>query len=171
MISDKLLQHLKSENEHLQVQLEDVNEMIRIREEELEMLRKTAAWAISLQSRLDINLDEFYQMQDLIGNQQHLAEGAAKRELAMENEILQSIEMETELYNIKDQFASTKAALTDANYEMDKMISANKEIAILKKRITELESNLEIASLENGFLKEELNNYRKEDNANKNNVE
>ena len=55
MISNNLLQQLQSENELLQLQLQDVNEMIKVREDELEILRKTAAHAVMLQSRLDIN--------------------------------------------------------------------------------------------------------------------
>ena len=58
--------------------------MIKIREEELDILRETAAHAVQLQSRLDINLDEFYQMQDHIGYQQQYAEGALKREASLE---------------------------------------------------------------------------------------
>jgi hypothetical protein len=167
MLSDKLVQQLKSENELLQIQLQDVNDMITVREEELEILRKTAAHAVSLQSRLDMNLDEFYQMQDHIGNQQLYAQGAAKREASLESELLQSIEMETQLYNMRDQFASTKAALADLNNEMSNLASVHKDVAILKARITELESNLEIAALENGFLKEELDKYRGEEEVKK----
>jgi regulator of replication initiation timing len=167
MLSDNLLQQLKSENELLQIQLQDVNDMIKVREEELEILRETAAHAVSLQSRLDMNLDEFYQMQDHIGNQQQYAAGAAKREASLESELLQSIEMETQLYNMKDQFASTKAALADLNNEMNSLASVHKDVAVLKARITELESNLEIAALENGFLKEELDKYRREEELKK----
>ena len=167
MLSDNLLQHLKSENELLQIQLQDVNDMIRVREEELDILRKTASHAVELQSRLDINLDEFYQMQDHIGDQQDYAEGAAKREASLENELLQSIQMETEFYNIRDELASNKAALSDINNEMDKVPSMYKEIAILKTRVAELESRVEIADLETGFLKEELEKYRMEEEGKK----
>lgn len=163
MLSDNLLQHLRSENELLKIQLQDVNDMISVREAELEILRKTAAHAVLLQSRLDMNLDEFYQMQDHIGNQQEYAEGAAKREASLESELLQAIDMETEFYNLKDQFESTKAALDDVNQEMNQMAALHKEVALLKARVTELESGLEISLLENGFLQEEVDKYRLEE--------
>ncbi len=163
MLSDSLLQHLKSENELLQIQLQDVNEMIKAREEELEILRNTAAHAVELRSRLDVNMDEIYQMQDRIGVQQQQAAGAARREASLEKELLDAIEMETELYNIKDEFASTKAALDDINSEVDKMSALYKQIATLSNKVAELESNLEIATLENGFLKEEVEKYREEE--------
>ncbi len=161
MIPDNLLQQLKSENELLQIQLQDVNEMIQVREEELQILRNTAAHAVLLQSRLDMNLDEFYQLQDHIGNQQQDAEGSAKREASLEEELMQSISMETEFYNIKDQFESTKAALMDVQSEMDTVASLYKQIAGLTTRVAELESSQEIAALENGFLKEELDELKK----------
>ena len=163
MLPENMLQQLRSENEFLQVQLQDVNEMIKVREEELDILRKNAAHAVSLQSMLDQNLDQFYQMQNQIGDDQRQKAGAAKRYASLENELMQSIEMETELYNIRDQYASTKAALSDANNEMDKMASLYKEVAILTKKIAGLESNIEIMTMENGFLKEELEDYRKEE--------
>ncbi len=161
MLPDSLLQQLISENELLQIQLQDVNEMIQVREEELEILRNTAAHAVLLQSRLDMNLDEFYSLQDVIGNQQKDAEGSAKREASLEEELVQSINMETEFYNIKDQFESTKAALMDVQSEMDTVASLYKQIAELTTRVAELESSHEIASMENGFLKEELEELRK----------
>ena len=163
MLSDNLLRHLKSENEQLQIQLQDVNEMIQAREEELELLRKTAAYAVELQSRLDVNMDEIYQMQDRIGEEQRKAAGAVKRETSLEKELLESIEMETEFYNMRDEFASTRAAFADINSEVSKMSSLYQQIATLTRRVTELESNLEIAILENGFLKEEVEKYRQEE--------
>ena len=167
MLPDNLLQHLKSENELLQIQLQDVNEIIAVREEELEILRKKAALTVRLQSRLDINLDEFYQMQDHIFTQQQQAEGSAKREFSLENELLRSIEMETEFYNVKDELASTKAAFTDINNEVDKIASLYRQIAILSNKVAALESNLEIATLENGFLKEKVDQHGKEEEAKK----
>jgi predicted RNase H-like nuclease (RuvC/YqgF family) len=85
MIADNLVKQLKSENELLQIQLQDLNYMIEAREEELDMLRKTAAHAVQLQSRLDHNLFEIEQMQDMIGEKQREAQGALKREASLGN--------------------------------------------------------------------------------------
>jgi len=162
MLSETLLRHLQSENELLQLQLQDVNEMISVREEELFHLRQTAEHAVLLQSRLDINLDEFYQMQDQIGKHQEQAAGAARREYTLEDELMKSMDMETELYNIRDELASTKAAFEDVNQEMEQTRFLYRQIATLNARVAELESNVEIAVLENSFLKEEFENYKKE---------
>ncbi len=162
MISDNQIQQLKSENELLQIQLLDVNEMIKVREEELDLLRKTAAHAVLLQSQLDLNLGEFEQMQLHIHKEKRVAESALKREATLEEEVFQSIRMETAFYNMQDEFASTKAALADINNELAQSASLYRQVADLKARIAELESNLEIAALENTFMKEELDNSRRE---------
>lgn len=162
MISENLVNQLKSDNEHLQIQLEDLNYMIQARVEELEILRKTAAHAVLLQSRLDQNLNELDQMQNLIGEQTQLKEGAFRREASLEEEMFQSIEMEKEYYTIREQFASTKAALTDMNNQMADAVQLYQQLADQKMKVAELESNLEIASLDNQFLKEELDKYRDE---------
>lgn len=162
MLTENLIRQLQSENELLQLQLQDVNEMIQVREEELDMLREKAAHAVMLQSRLDMNLDEFYQMQDQIGKQQEQAAGAARREYTLEDELVRSIDMETELYNIRDELASTKAAFADVNAEVEQTASLYRQIAALQNRVAELESNLEIATLEHGFQKEELEDLKKE---------
>src|SRR5437868_12402424 len=109
MLSANEIQLLKSENELLQLQLQDVNYMIRVREEELEILRQKAQQTIELKSRLDTNLYELEQMQNHIGELQQKTEGAKKREAGLEEEMMQSISIEKEFYDIRDQFSSAKA--------------------------------------------------------------
>jgi predicted RNase H-like nuclease (RuvC/YqgF family) len=70
MLTEKQIKQLKGENELLQLELEDVNQIIKQREEELEQLKNTAATARQLQSRLDMNLLEMEQMQNAIGEKQ-----------------------------------------------------------------------------------------------------
>ena len=156
MLSADEIQQLKSENELLQIQLDDITEMINIREEELAILRRKAAYTVELQSTLDGNLEEISQMQHFIGDQQKKMAGAAKREAAMENEIIQSLDMEKEFYNIKDKYTSAKAAITDLDNELAETSSLYRQLAASIARVAELESSLEIALMENDHLKERL---------------
>lgn len=156
MLSAAEIQQLQSENYLLQVQLEDINEIINIREEELEILRKKAEENVLLQSTLSGNLEQISQMQQLIGEQQRQAAGSAKREASMENEIVQSVEMEKEFYTIREKLESSKAALHDLETEISDTAGLYKQLAEANSRIAELESNLEIALMENGFLKDDL---------------
>ena len=156
MLSADEIQQLKSENELLQIQLDDITEMINIREEELAILRRKAAYTVELQSTLDGNLEEISQMQHFIGDQQKKMAGAAKREAAMENEIIQSLDMEKEFYTIKDKYTSAKAAITDLDNELAETSSLYRQLATSIARVAELESSLEIALMENDHLKERL---------------
>jgi len=161
MLSEDEIQQLKSENELLQLQLQDITEMINIREEELDILRKKSAYTVMLQSTLDGNLEEINQMQHFIGEQQRKVAGAAKREVAMENEIIQSLEMEKELYTIRDKYQSAKAAIDDLDNELAETSSMYRQLAASNSRVAELESSLEIALMENVRLKEKLEQLTK----------
>lgn len=156
MLSNDEIQHLKSENELLRIQLDDITEIINIREEELEILRKKAANTVLLQSTLDGNLEEISQMQEIIGEKQLKISGALKREIAMENEIIQSLDMEKEFYNIKNKYESARAAITDLDNELAETGSLYRQLAVTISKVAELESSLEIALLENKDLKEKL---------------
>lgn len=156
MISKDDIQQLKSENELLQIQLQDITEMINIREEELDILRKKAAYTVLLQSTLDGNLEQINQMQNFIGEQQRKVSGSAKREAAMEDEIIQQIGMEKEFYNIRDKYESSKTAIKDLDNELAETASMYRQLATSIMRVAELESSLEITLMENRDLKEKL---------------
>lgn len=160
MLSENQIRQLKSENELLQLQLQDVNYMISIREEELELLRDKAKNAVRLQSQLEGTFGELEQMQNFIGKKQHEAEGAARREAAMEAEIIQSISMEKDYYDIRTKFASANAALTDINIQLSDASQIYKELANAKSKIAELESRLEIAEEEKEYLRYELDKLK-----------
>lgn len=162
MPSADFVEQLKSDNELLQLQLQDLEYMIRLREEELDSLREAASLAVELQSRLDINLHEIAQMQQFIGSQQQQMEGVTKREANLETEMLQSVQTETAYYTIKEQFLSTQAALTDLHQQLADTTALYQQLSNLKSKVALLESSLAIAVLDNGFLKEELDLYRKE---------
>jgi len=163
MLSKNFITELKNENQALQLQLNDLEYMIQMREEELLYLKKTADSIAELQSRFDHNLYEFEQMQNHIGDQQQKAEGAARREIALEDEMIQTIQTETAYYELRDQFKSSKAAFDDINSQLEDMSLLYRELADLKSKVTELESNLEIVNLDNQFLKEDLEKYRFEE--------
>ena len=164
MLSKDDIQQLKSENELLQIQLQDITEIINIREEELDILRKKAAYTVLLQSTLDGNLEQINQMQSRIGEEQGRLAGYFKRETAMEEEIIQQIGMEKEFYNIRDKYESSKAAIKDLDNELAETASMYRQLATYVTRVAELESSLEIALMENKNLKEKLEKLTVENN-------
>ena len=79
MLSEDIIQQLKSDNALLHVQLFDLTELIQIREEELEILRTKAAQVAALQSNLDENIYQLEQMQLFLGDQEREVAGANRR--------------------------------------------------------------------------------------------
>lgn len=160
MQNEDFIQELKNENEELQYQLKDLEYLIQLKEEELDDLKKASQQVSSLQSKIDQNLYQFEQMQLFINEEQQKLQGALKREASIEQELIDGIATEKSYYEIKEEFNSTKTALQDINEQMNEAATIYQQLVLMKKKVAELESNLEIANLDNQFLKEELDKLR-----------
>lgn len=156
MLTEKQIQILRSENELLQIQLDDVNMMISVREEELELLRLRAKEATAMQSRLDNNLNEFEQMQNNLGYCQQKNEGHSIRLEEMENELYDSVKEQLRYADTLKEFHSMEANLLDTSNELQEAVSVYKKMAQMKTILAQAQSNLEIALIEIDSLKEEL---------------
>ena len=156
MLTEKQIQQLKGENELLILQLEDVNETIRRREQELDELRQAAANARQMQSQLDMNLLEFEQMQNSIGEKQQEVKDTSFRLEELENELYNSIKIENKYNKILDEHISLQADLLNTNNELQEAATLYKKVYQLKATLAETQSNLDIALIEIESLKEEL---------------
>lgn len=156
MLTDKQIEILRSENELLQLQLDDVNMMIRIREEELELLRQTAKEAVAMQSQLDNNLDEFDQLQSNLGKSMQKNDGQEKRLAELEDELYESIQEQLSYAETLKGFNSMEANLLDTTEELTAATAVYKKLAVMKTQVALTQSNLDIALLEIESLKEDL---------------
>jgi hypothetical protein len=165
MLSDKQLQQLISENEFLQIQLNDANEILLQREQELEQLRETARLSAELKSTIENNLEELSYFQHLLGKKNQTLEGASQREAELEEELLVGIKMEKAYLKMHEQLKSSTARLDDLTQQLDETANIFKELRNAKRKITELESSLDIAREENELLKYELDKLKKQLNT------
>jgi len=156
IMSEDFYQQLKKENEELHKELVDLNYLIQLREEELAEMKNASRHIAEMHSKINLNLYEFEQMQNFIETEQRKIEGAKRREENLEQEILDSIKVEKSYYEIREEFDSNKIALNDLNDQLKEALNIYKEVTILKSKISELESSLEIALLDNHFLKDDL---------------
>lgn len=156
MLTDKQIEILKSENELLQLQLDDVNMMIRIREEELELLREKAKEAHAMQSQLENNLHQFDQMQRNMGKYMQKNDGQEKRLTEMENELYQSIKEQLSYADTLKAFNSMEANLLDTTEELTQATAVYKKLSTMKTQVALTQSNLDMALLEIESLKEDL---------------
>ncbi len=160
MLTERQIEILRSENELLQLQLDDVNMMIKIREEELDLLRKRAQEAAEMQSRIDTNLLEFEQMQNSLGYQQQKNDGKNDRLAEMEEELYQSIKEQLQADEKLKDFASLQANLLDTANELEEASAIYKKMQQMKTKLAATQSELEICLIEIDSLKEELQEAR-----------
>lgn len=152
---------LISEDNSYALQLQDLEYMIQLREEELLEMKASVIKLAELQSKIDNQLIAFEHLQNIIGNHQQKEIGFLKREASMEDEMLQSIEGESAFYQLQKKLESNEIEINKQMRELKEAVELYHEISDLQKKNTELESALEMANLDNQFLKEELEELRK----------
>lgn len=153
---EKKIQLLLSENEFLQEQLEDLNNEIRKRDEEISLLGDSAESEASLRSRIDSNFIEIAQLK-------YNNEEAAKKTDAIE---MMNEELGLDLYReIKwrqkeqaemKELVSVKTNNEILNSELDEAAALYKKVQALKKELAEAKSNAEMKEIENQYLKDEV---------------
>lgn len=156
MLTEKQIAILKSENEWLHLQLEDVNLMIEVREQELDLLRERARQAAAMQSKLDSNLFEFEQMQNNMGDYQQKNAGYYQRLQEIEDELYVAVKEQLKYANALKEFNSMQANLHDTHNELQEATAVYKKMIQMKSTLAQTESNLEIAGIEIKSLKEEI---------------
>jgi hypothetical protein len=153
---EKKIQLLLSENEFLQEQLEDLNNEIRKKEEEISLLGDGAESEASLRSRIDSNLIEIGQLKY---NSEEVLKKAAAVEMMneeLELNLLKQIKgRQQEKAEIKE-LSSVKANNEILNSELDEAVGLYKKVAALKRELTEAKSNAEMKEIENKHLREEV---------------
>jgi hypothetical protein len=152
---------LISDDNSYALQLQDLEYMIQLREEELQEMKASVIKLAELQSKIDNQLIAFEHLQNIIGNHQQKEIGFLKREASMEDEMLQSIEGESAFYQLQKKLESNEIEINKQMRELKEAVELYHEISDLQKKNTELESALEIANLDNQFLKEEIEELRK----------
>ena len=156
MLSAQQIQQLLSEYESLQAQLEEANEILALREEELAMVREHAAEAAALRSQLDIHLDELKMMQNFIGRQQQKAAGAEERELELQQEITAAIPVQHQYNDLLQQYNYIATQLTDIQEELASVKKKNNMLQKIAVQVGELESTVENLTLERDALQAKL---------------
>jgi hypothetical protein len=151
---------LMSDDKSYALQLQDLEYMIQLREEELMEMKASVIKLAELQSKIDNQLIAFEHLQNIIGDHQQKEIGFLKREASMEDEMLQSIEGESAFYQLQKKLESNEIEINKQMRELKEAVELYHEISDLQKKNTELESALEMANLDNQFLKEELEELR-----------
>jgi len=157
MLSQEQLDQLITENESLQVQVKELTEILSIREEELELLKKSAEEAATLRSMLDMQLDEFHTMQNAIGQSQQQVEGAAERELELEQELTEAAKLQQSYNDLLQEYAYSQAQLNDTQLQLLELNKKNRLLLEIAAKVGEVESELANTLEERDDLKARIN--------------
>ena len=153
MLSQQQLDQLITENDSLKAQVDELNDILLLREEELELLRSEAAVAVELRSKLDQQLNELQSMQNHIGEKQQQAEGATERELEMEQELTEAARLYQRYNGLIEQYNHTEAQLFDIQEQLANLDKKNQLLQQIADRIGEIESHLANTVMERDELK------------------
>ncbi len=143
----KELQELQSNKILLQVQLKDLNELITVREEELELLRSKATEAARLKSVLDNAIGEIEFLQESI--EEEKKDSYEKLQLAeIEKELLATLKEKQQFEAQLQQQQSLQANLQQAEDELGMAMDYYTKCRQLQEKLSITQSNLELAELE-----------------------
>jgi uncharacterized protein YdcH (DUF465 family) len=156
MLNPSQMQQILAENDALHTQVKELEEILALREEELELLRRQAAQAGALRSQLDLRLEELVSMQEHIGKQQRKAAGAENRELELEAELTESVQMLKQYTILKQEHTYLNTQLADVQEEITSLKKKNAVLQKIAVQVGELESKVENLEFERDTLLEKL---------------
>lgn len=156
MLNPQQIQQLVKENETLQAQVKELEEILTLREEELEMVRLQAAESAALRSQLDLRLEEISSMQNQLGQQQRKNAGALNRELELQQELVDSVQLLHQYNDLKKQYVYTNTQLEDLQEELAAVKKKNNMFQKIVVQVGELESKVENLEFERDTLLEKL---------------
>lgn len=156
MLNPQQIQQLIAENDALQAQVKELEEILALREEELELLRQQAAKSTALRSQLDLRLEELASMQNQIGQQLRKTAGAEQREMDLQDELTDSIHLLQQQKDLKQQYIYANTQLEDLQAELATLKKKNETLQTIATHAAELESMVENLVFERDILLEKL---------------
>ena len=153
MLSQEQIEILKSNNELLQLQLEDVNMILSARERELELLREAQIQFTAFKSRAEINLQETDIYKTQLEKHLEIDRINNVRLEELETELTQNLR---QLLAAKKELETLKAIEADLAYTNTELKEADKaytELHNIKLELAKTKSLLEFAQLESAESK------------------
>ncbi|MEJ7611533.1 MAG: hypothetical protein WKF88_10190 [Ferruginibacter sp.] len=156
----KIIANLKSENELLQLQLEDLIDTLKKREEEINLLGDATESAASLYSRIDNTLTEIDQLiynNELAGQKTVAAEAQSEElELTLIREIRERQKAQTA--GLKTDALRTELDIISG--ELEETLPVYQQLQTATAELSELNSRLSMLESENASLKTELEEWK-----------
>lgn len=153
---EKKIRLLVSENEFLQLQLEDINLELKKKDEEIDMLAEDMETAAFLRSRIESNLIEIEQLKYY--NQQALQKNVGLEALneELELDLLQQMKGRQKEQQSLKEMDSVKTNMEVITEELNEAAALYKKLQTLKEKLAEANSKALLAEIENEELKKEI---------------
>ena len=157
---EKKIRLLVSENEFLQLQLEDVNLELKKKDEEIDMLAEDMETAAFLRSKIDSNLIEIEQLKYY--NQQALQKNVGLETLneELEVDLLRQMKGRQKEQQALKEMNSVKTNMEVITEELNEAAALYNKLQTLKEKIAEANSKALLAEIENEELKKEVQEQR-----------
>lgn len=157
---EKKIRILVSENEFLQLQLEDINLVLKKKDKEIDMLADEGETAAYLRSKIDSNLIEIEQLKYYVARANQKSVGLETLNEELEIDLLNQMKgRQKEQKSIKEM-SSVKANLEVVTEELNEAASLYKMLQSLKQKLSEANSIASLKELENQELKKEVEEQR-----------
>lgn len=156
MLSANQIQALLLQNKSLQAEVQELNEILAIKEEEMAELRKKGDENAALRSMIDIHLEELQFMQNRIGKQQQKAAGAEDREMELHQELTQAAKVQHQYNDLLRQYTYINTQLDDVEEELTKIKKRNTILQQIAVKIGEMESAVEMLAEEKELLQHKI---------------
>ncbi len=152
MLTNEQIKQLLTENEALAVQLQEIIEILAIREEELALLKQNASDFAELQSKYNSQLNDLGSMQNHIGKKQQHLEGAANREKELYAELDEAYEIKEQYDTLLQEYAAAQSQLDDLRSRLQEITDRNIVLEQTARNAAVLQSELDIAIIEKETL-------------------
>ena len=157
---EKKIRMLVSENEFLQLQLEDVNLILKNKDEEIEMLADGLETAAYLRSKIDSNLIEIEQLKYYVDQASQKSVGLELLNEELEIDLLNQIRGRQKEQHALKEMDSVKANFEVVSEELNEAAALYKMLQSLKEKLSEANSIASLKETENQELKKEVEEQR-----------
>jgi predicted nucleic acid-binding Zn-ribbon protein len=125
MLTTEQIQKIITENEHLRIQLNEVNEILALREEEIEILKQHGDDITALRSQLELQLIQTQSLENTIAKKQQQVLGGVNRERELEDELIDAANLLKEYSELKQKYTHIVVQITDLENRVEELTKRN----------------------------------------------
>jgi chromosome segregation ATPase len=152
MLSEGQIQILIAENEKLQAEVEELNEILAIKEEAIVELKKIAISNAEIRSKMDMQQEEIEILQNRIGQQRQKSAGAEQREFELHQELTVAAKEHHQYTDLLQQYTYVNIQLKDVQEQVATLKKRNNMLQQIAVKIGEMESMVEGLTVEKEAL-------------------